>query len=79
MTVLKDIYLNSVAFPLGGIGTGNISLAGDGSLRQWQIVNNVNHLGFIPKSFFFLQTRLVESDNWLTKLLEKKLILKLRY
>ena len=73
MRVLKDFYLNCVAFPLGGIGTGNISLAGDGSLRQWQIVNNVNHLGYVPSSFFFIQTRLAESDNWATKILEKNL------
>ena len=71
MTILKDFYLNCVAFPLGGLGTGNIALAGDGSLRQWQIVNNVNHLGYVPSSFFFIQTRLAESGNWITKILEK--------
>lgn len=71
MRELKGSKLNCVAFPLGGIGTGNISLAGDGSLRQWQIVNNVNHLGFIPNSFFFIQTRLQGTEAWDTKLLEK--------
>ncbi len=73
MRELKGPKLNCVAFPLGGIGTGNISLAGDGSLRQWQIVNNVNHLAFIPESFFFLQTRIEGSNSWLTKLLEKNI------
>ncbi len=38
--------------PLGGIGTGSIALAGDGGLRQWQIVHNVNHLAHVPHSFF---------------------------
>lgn len=71
MRELKNSNLNCVAFPLGGIGTGNISLAGDGSLRQWQIVNNVYHLGFIPASFFFVQTQLAETDKWKTKILEK--------
>jgi uncharacterized protein (DUF608 family) len=33
--------LRAVALPLGGIGTGSVALAGDGGLRQWQIVNNV--------------------------------------
>jgi len=70
---LKGFHLNSVAFPLGGIGTGNISLAGDGSLRQWQIVNNVYHLGYVPSSFFFIQTRIEDSENWIFKLLEKKI------
>lgn len=71
MRELKNSSLNCIAFPLGGIGTGNISLAGDGSLRQWQIVNNVYHLGFIPASFFFVQTQLAETDKWKTKILEK--------
>ncbi len=38
--------------PLGGLGTGTIALAGDGSLRQWQIHNQVNHLGQVPHTFF---------------------------
>ena len=38
--------------PLGGLGTGTISICGDGSLRQWEVVNLPNHRGFIPLSFF---------------------------
>jgi len=38
--------------PLGGVGTGTIALCGDGSLRQWQIHNQVNHLACVPHSFF---------------------------
>jgi uncharacterized protein (DUF608 family) len=38
--------------PLGGIGTGSLALAGDGGLRQWQVVHNVNHLAHVPHSFF---------------------------
>jgi uncharacterized protein (DUF608 family) len=44
--------LRAVTLPLGGIGTGTVALAGDGGLRQWQIVNNVNHDAHIPNSFF---------------------------
>jgi non-lysosomal glucosylceramidase len=44
--------LRAVALPLGGIGAGSVALAGDGGLRQWQIVNNVNHDAHIPDSFF---------------------------
>ncbi len=44
--------LRAIALPLGGIGTGSIALAGDGGLRQWQIVNNVNHDAHVPNSFF---------------------------
>jgi len=31
--------LNMIAFPLGGIGTGTISLGGRGQLRDWEIFN----------------------------------------
>ena len=31
--------LKMIAFPLGGIGTGTISLGGRGQLRDWEIYN----------------------------------------
>src|SRR5882724_9238701 len=31
--------LAMIAFPLGGIGTGSISLGGRGQLRDWEIYN----------------------------------------
>ena len=46
--------------PLGGIGTGNVSLAGNGALRQWEISNVGNHIGFVPQSFFALRFGCVE-------------------
>jgi len=49
--------LRAVAMPLGGIGCGELCLAGDGSLRQWQIFNQVNHNHFIPDSFFAICAR----------------------
>lgn len=48
------------ALPLGGIGTGNVSLAGNGALRQWEIGNVGNHIGFLPQSFFALRLDCVE-------------------
>ena len=41
-----------VAMPLGGIGTGNVSICADGALRQWQLHNIGNHRGDLPNSFF---------------------------
>jgi uncharacterized protein (DUF608 family) len=38
--------------PLGGLGTGNLAICGDGSLRQWQLRNLSNHVGYIPFGFF---------------------------
>jgi len=49
--------LRCVAMPMGGIGTGTIALCGDGSLRQWQIVNRVNHLAYVPDSFFAIRCK----------------------
>lgn len=48
----RGAALRAVTLPLGGVGAGNVSLAGDGGLRQWQLANNVNHDGHIPHSFF---------------------------
>ncbi len=47
--------LRHVAMPLGGLGAGQVALCGSGALRQWQIVNQVNHLGFVPDSFFLIR------------------------
>jgi uncharacterized protein (DUF608 family) len=35
----SDAQLKMIAFPLGGIGTGTISLGGRGQLRDWEIFN----------------------------------------
>ena len=36
----KDHLLN-IALPLGGIGTGTVSLGGRGELRDWEIMNKM--------------------------------------
>ena len=46
--------LNEVAFPLGGIGTGTISLGGRGNLRDWEIFNRPGKGVHMPFSFFAL-------------------------
>src|SRR6266700_6877123 len=40
------------AFPLGGIGTGTVSLGGRGELRDWEIFNRPAK-GFAPRNSFF--------------------------
>ena len=40
-------HLNRVALPLGGIGTGTVSLGGRGDLRDWEIMNRPSK-GYVP-------------------------------
>lgn len=40
-------YLDKIAMPLGGIGTGTVSLGGRGDLRDWEIMNR-GALGYLP-------------------------------
>ncbi|MCP4247205.1 MAG: hypothetical protein GY778_09170, partial [bacterium] len=40
-------HLARIALPLGGIGTGTVSLGGRGDLRDWEVVNRPAK-GFIP-------------------------------
>lgn len=39
--------LNEVAMPLGGIGTGTVSLGGRGDLRDWELMNR-GAIGYLP-------------------------------
>src|ERR1700685_3610064 len=43
--------LKMIAFPLGGVGAGSISLGGRGQLRDWEIFNKANK-GFSPAYAF---------------------------
>lgn len=44
--------LKEIIFPLGGIGTGSIGLAGNGSLVDWEIFNRPNKGSLNGHSFF---------------------------
>jgi len=43
--------LREIAFPLGGIGTGTVSLGGYGNLRDWEIFNRPNKGSVLPFTF----------------------------
>src|SRR6266849_6148170 len=46
--------LREIAFPLGGIGTGTVSLGGRGDFRDWEIFNRPNKGGVLPFTFVAL-------------------------
>ncbi|MBF6612619.1 MAG: hypothetical protein IVW55_05765 [Chloroflexi bacterium] len=47
-----------VAFPLGGIGTGNVSVGARGDLRDWEIFNRPGKGAMLPNTFFALRTKI---------------------
>ena len=47
--------LREIAFPLGGIGTGTVSLGGYGNFRDWEIFNRPNKGGVLPLTFVALR------------------------
>ena len=49
--------LDEIAFPLGGIGTGSISLGGWGQLRSWEIRNRPARGEVMPHGFFAVRVR----------------------
>ncbi len=46
--------LKEIAFPLGGIGTGTVSLGGRGNLRDWEVFNRPGKGVNLPFTFFAL-------------------------
>jgi uncharacterized protein (DUF608 family) len=65
-------YLTEVAFPIGGIGTGTISLGGRGNLRDFEIFNKPNKGYVIPFTFFALWAKR-QGEEPVAKILEGKI------
>jgi non-lysosomal glucosylceramidase len=65
--------LQEIAFPLGGIGTGTVSLGGRGQLRDWEIFNRPAKGKNLPCSFFALWCR-PEGAEPLARILERRLL-----
>ncbi len=55
--------LGEIAFPLGGIGTGTISLGGLGQLRDWEIFNRPAKGRILPFSFVALWVKPEGGDS----------------
>ena len=61
--------LKEIIFPLGGIGTGSIGLAGNGCLIDWEIFNRPNKGSINPFSFFAIRADLPNGKS-VTKILQ---------
>jgi hypothetical protein len=62
-------HLARIALPIGGIGTGTVSLGGRGNLRDWEIVNRPAK-GFTPGPGFFVISVAPSGGRRLTRLLQ---------
>ncbi len=65
-------HLKTIAFPLGGIGTGTISLGGRGQLRDWEIFNRPDK-GNSPKYAFAAVWAQAEGRQPVARVLEVQL------
>ncbi len=61
--VYRGRQLDSIAFPLGGIGTGSISLAGNGMLRDFEIFNRPDKGLQLKYTFFSLYAKRAAEDG----------------
>jgi len=64
--------LREIAFPIGGIGTGTVSLGGRGQLRDWEIFNRPGKGKHLPYTFFTLWCR-QEGGPAVARVLEARL------
>lgn len=64
-----DAAARPVAFPLGGIGTGNVSLGARGELRDWELANRPDKGAALPYSSFAIRTQ-TGDDAPFTRVLE---------
>src|SRR6187455_1633802 len=65
--------LREIAFPLGGIGTGTVSLGGRGQLRDWEIFNRPAKGRDLALCFFALWAR-PEGGPAMARILERRLL-----
>jgi non-lysosomal glucosylceramidase len=65
--------LREIAFPLGGIGTGTVSLGGRGQLRDWEIFNRPGKGKILPYTFFALWAQ-PEGGQPIARVLERRLL-----
>lgn len=55
MSKLFDETASALAFPLGGVGTGTVSLGARGDLRDWEIFNRPAKDTLLPNTYFAIR------------------------
>jgi non-lysosomal glucosylceramidase len=65
--------LKEIAFPLGGIGTGTVSLGGRGQLRDWEIFNRPAKGRDLPLCFFAIRAE-PDGGDAVARILERRLL-----
>jgi len=60
------------AFPLGGIGTGNVSVGARGELRDWELMNHPDKGRLLPFTFFAIHAAPAAGEA-VTRVLESRL------
>ncbi len=65
--------LRRIAFPLGGIGTGTVSLGGRGNLCDWEIFNRPAKGRHLPYTFFAIWAQLADQPP-LARVLERRIL-----
>ncbi|MCY3575207.1 MAG: GH116 family glycosyl-hydrolase [Chloroflexota bacterium] len=63
LTSYDQDHLRRIGLPLGGIGTGVVSLGGRGNLHSWEIVNRPAKGFDLEQSFFALYTRAADGSR----------------
>lgn len=63
----------AAAFPLGGIGTGNVSIGARGDLRDWELGNRPDKGARLPFTFFAIRSARAGREP-VTKVLEGPLV-----
>jgi non-lysosomal glucosylceramidase len=66
-------HLREIAFPLGGIGTGTVSLGGRGNLRDWEIFNRPAKGRDLPYTFFAVWAK-PEGGESVARVAERRLL-----
>ena len=67
--IYRGNKLKEIIFPLGGIGTGSIGLAGNGALVDWEIFNHPNKGSLNDYSCFAIKAEYPDGKS-VTKILQ---------